>query len=167
MARNIVFFHFPFQKKDPQIPHKIQSRNFPSPPLLDFKNIYHLLSEKIWDILDQCQGLILYFFFRNIRFPLDEWLIRLDELLDSTVGDGSTSKLSAEVLVQVDNSARVSGCFKVIFSGVDTLKLDLPAENLIIMGGAASYRIKMKVKPQDIVLRTNSTTSEWFDLMER
>ena len=102
-----------------------------------------------------------------MRFPLDEWLIRLDELFVSTVGDGSTSKLSAEVLVQVDNSARVSGCFKVIFSGVDTLKLDLPAENLIIMGGAASYRIKMEVKPQDIVLRTNSTTSEWFDLMER
>ena len=102
-----------------------------------------------------------------MRYPPDEWTIRLDELFDATVGDDSTPKLSAEVLVQVDNSARVSGCFRVTLSGADTLKLDLPAENLIIMGGAASYRIKMEVKPQDILLRTNSTTSEWFDLMDR
>ena len=102
-----------------------------------------------------------------MRYPPDEWTIRLDELFDATVGDDSTPKLSAEVLVQVDNSARVGGCFRVTFSGADTLKLDLPVENLIIMGGVASYRIKMEVKPQDILLRTNSTTSEWFDLMER
>ena len=101
-----------------------------------------------------------------MRFPPDEWTICLDELFDPTVGDGSTSKLSAEVLVQVDNTARINGCFKVILSGADTLKLDLPAENLLIMGGAASYRIKMEVKPQDILLRTNATTSEWFDLMD-
>ena len=101
-----------------------------------------------------------------MRFPPDEWTIRLDELFDPTVGDGSTSKLSAEVLVQVDNTARINGCFKVILSGANTLKLDLPAENLLIMGGAASYRIKMEVKPQDILLRTNATTSEWFDLMD-
>ena len=61
-----------------------------------------------------------------MRFPPDEWTIRLDELFDPTVGDGSTSKLSAEVLVQVDNTARINGCFKVVLSGADTLKLDLP-----------------------------------------
>ena len=34
------------------------------------------------------------------------------------------------------------------------------------MGGEASYGIKMEVKQQDIVLRTNATTSEWLDLMD-
>ena len=81
-------------------------------------------------------------------FPPDEWTIRLDELFDSTVRDGSTSKLSTEVLVQVDNTARINSCFKVILSWADTLKLDVPAENLLIMGGAASYRIKMEVNPR-------------------
>ena len=37
-------------------------------------------------------------------------------------------------------------------SGADTLKLDIPAENILIMGGAATYRIKIEKKPQDIVL---------------
>ena len=83
-----------------------------------------------------------------MRFPPDEWTIRLDKLFDSTVGDGSTSKLSTEVLVQVNNMARINSCFKVILSGADTLKLDVPAENLIIMGGAASYRIKIEVNPR-------------------
>ena len=106
-------------------------------------------------------------FFRNMRFPPDEWLIRLDDLFESTVGDDSTSKLSAEVLVQTDNAPRISGCFRILLSGVDTVKLDIPAENILIMGGAAAYRIKMEKKPQDIILRTNATTSEWFDLMER
>ena len=74
---------------------------------------------------------------------------------------------AAEVLLQTDNAARIIGCFKVILSGADTVKLDIPAENILIMGGAASYRIKMEKKPQDILLRTNATTSEWFDLSER
>ena len=107
------------------------------------------------------------FFFRNMRFPPDEWSIRLDDLFESTVGDDSTSKLSAEVLVQTDNAARISGCFRILLSGVDTIKLDIPTENILIMGGAAAYRIKMETRPQDIILRTNATTSEWFDLMER
>ncbi len=34
------------------------------------------------------------------------------------------------------------------------------------MGGEASYGIKMEVKQQDIVLRTNATTSEWLDLTD-
>ena len=42
----------------------------------------------------------------------------------------------------------------------------MPDENLLIMGGEASYGIKMEVKQQDIVLRTNATTSEWLDLMD-
>ena len=102
-----------------------------------------------------------------MRYPPDEWSIRLDELFDRTVGDDSTSKLTAEVLLQTDNAARIIGCFKIILSGADTVKLDIPAENILIMGGAASYRIKMEKKPQDILLRTNATTSEWFDLSER
>ena len=59
----------------------------------------------------------------------------------------------------------VSRSFKL--SGADTLKLDIPAENILIMGGAATYRIKIEKKPQDIVLQTNATTSEWLYLMER
>ena len=102
-----------------------------------------------------------------MRYPPDDWSIRLDELFDRTVGDDSTSKLSAEVLLQTDNAARINGCFKIILSGADTVKLDIPAENILIMGGAASYRIKMEMKPQDIILRTNATTSEWFDLSEK
>ena len=70
-----------------------------------------------------------------MRFPPDEWSIRLDDLFESTVGDDSTSKLSAEVLVQTDNAARISGCFRILLSGVDTVKLDIPAENILIMGG--------------------------------
>ena len=42
----------------------------------------------------------------------------------------------------------------------------MPDENLLIMGGEASYGIKMEVKQQDIVLRTNATSSEWLDLMD-
>ena len=76
-------------------------------------------------------------FFRNMRFPPDEWSIRLDDLFESTVGDDSTSKLSAEVLVQTDNTARISSCFRILLSGVDTIKLDIPAENILIMGGGS------------------------------
>ena len=102
-----------------------------------------------------------------MRFPPDEWCIRLDDLFERTVGDDSTSKLSAEVLVPTDNAARISGCFKILLSGRDSIKLDIPAENILIMGGAAAYRIKIEKRPQDIILRTNATTSEWFDLSDR
>ena len=52
-----------------------------------------------------------------MRFPPNEWSIRLEEP-ESTAGDSSTSKLSAEVPIQVDNVARINGCFKVILSGL-------------------------------------------------
>ena len=52
----------------------------------------------------------------NMRYPPDEWAIRLDNLFETTVGDDSISKLSAEVLVQVDISARINGCFKILLT---------------------------------------------------
>ena len=44
------------------------------------------------------------------------------------------------------------------------MKLDIPAQNVLIMGGVAAYRLIMERWPRDIRLNVNSMTSDWFDL---
>ena len=44
------------------------------------------------------------------------------------------------------------------------MKLDIPAQNVLIMGGVAAYRLIMERCPRDIRLNVNSMTSDWFDL---
>ena len=103
----------------------------------------------------------------TMKYPPEEWAIRCEDQFNAPADATVSMVLTGQVRVQVDNSARINGCFKILLGGGDTLKIDIPAERALIMGGAASYRLKMEVRPGDIELRVNSTTSEWFDLEDR
>jgi hypothetical protein len=78
-----------------------------------------------------------------------------------------TSPLAANVLIHVDEEAKIRGNYRIVLGGSETLKVDVPAKDVIFMGGSDNYRFLMEVWPRDIRIRENMMSSEWFDLEER
>ena len=75
-----------------------------------------------------------------MHYPPDEWKIEADEKFSLARAEQSSSNLAVQVLVQVDHKASINSCFKAVFSGAEPIKLDVPAERILIMGGVAAYR---------------------------
>jgi hypothetical protein len=103
----------------------------------------------------------------RVRYPPDEFDLR------PTSGYGAfglaepSHRLEGALLVQVDETAKLSGSFKFVLGGTELLKVNVAANELLIMGGSASYRVTMETWPADIKLRENMLTSSWIDLDER
>jgi len=102
-----------------------------------------------------------------MQYPPAEWQIRCEDQFEIDGAELSSAPLSGRLHLQVDKSGQVNGCFKISLNGSQTLKVDVPAEKVLIMGGAASYRLRMERRPQDIEIRLNATSSDWFDLENR
>jgi hypothetical protein len=101
------------------------------------------------------------------RYPPDEFELRNDSDYGSFRLAEPQHKLEGALLVHVDESAKLTGSYKIALGGSELLKVDIPANNLVITGGSASYRIKMEIWPADIKIRENMMTSNWLDLDER
>jgi hypothetical protein len=101
------------------------------------------------------------------RYPPDEFELRLDSEYGAFRISEPQHKLEGALLVQVDESARLTGSYKFIFGGNELLRINIPASDLVITGGSANYRILMEAWPADIRIRENMMTSSWIDLDER
>jgi hypothetical protein len=103
----------------------------------------------------------------RVNYPPDEFDIRRAAEYGNFSLLDVTSPLAAAVLVHVDEAAKIFGGYKIVLGGTETLKLDVPAKEVLFMGESESYRIRMEMWPRDIRIRENMMTSDWFDLMER
>ena len=98
--------------------------------------------------------------------PPEDWIIRPEDEF-STFLVVTDLALTAEVLVQVSRSAKLDGCFKIQLGGDENVKAEFPANDAVIMGGAALYKLVIERPPREINININTTTSDWFDLEER
>ena len=98
--------------------------------------------------------------------PPEDWIIKPEDEF-STFQLVTDLSLTAEVLAQVSRSAKIDGCFKIQLGGDETVKAEFPANDAVIMGGAALYKLVIERHPREIDIQINTTTSDWFDLEER
>jgi hypothetical protein len=103
----------------------------------------------------------------RVSYPPDEFDIRRAADYGSFGLHEAASPLAAAVLVHVDEAAKIFGGYKIVLGGTETLKLDVPAKEVLFMGESENYRIQMEVWPRDIHIRENMMSSDWFDLVER
>ena len=99
-----------------------------------------------------------------MQYPPEEWLIRCSDLFGEFSITETLKDLTCQVLLQINRNAKLQGNFQIILGGCEPVKLDIPAQNVLIMGGVAAYRLIMERWPRDIRLNVNSMTSDWFDL---
>ena len=104
---------------------------------------------------------------QKMHYPPEEWVIKCDDLFGAYSLTEAEDELTCQVLLQVDRAARLQGAFKILLGGNEPVRLDVSAQDVLIMGGAASYRLVMEKWPRDILFNDNSMTSSWFDLEER
>ena len=71
------------------------------------------------------------------------------------------------MLVKLTPEAGFTGNFRVIISGDTVFKGQLAAEKLLAIKEASDYDVTINVRPQEICLRPNGTTSDWFDVDQR
>jgi hypothetical protein len=102
-----------------------------------------------------------------MQYPPDEWAIKCDDLFGAYSLTGEEEDLTCQLMLQVNRAARLEGGFKILLGGSQPISVDISAQQVLIMGGAASYRLVMERWPRDIILLDNSTTSAWFDLEDR
>ena len=98
--------------------------------------------------------------------PPEDWIIKPEDEF-STFQLVTDLSLTAEVLAQVSRSAKIDGCFKIQLGGDETVKAEFPANDAVIMGGAALYKLVIERHPREIDIQINTPTSDWFDLEER
>ena len=99
-----------------------------------------------------------------MQYPPEEWLIRCSDLFGEFSITETLKDLTCQVLLHINRNAKLQGNFQIILGGCEPVKLDIPAQNVLIMGGVAAYRLIMERWPRDIRLNVNSMTSDWFDL---
>ena len=99
-----------------------------------------------------------------MQYPPEELLIRCSDLFGEFSITETLKDLTCQVLLQINRNAKLQGNFQIILGGCEPVKLDIPAQNVLIMGGVAAYRLIMERWPRDIRLNVNSMTSDWFDL---
>jgi hypothetical protein len=89
----------------------------------------------------------------RVRYPPDEFDLQDASEYGAFRLTEPRHQLEGALLVQVDEATKLSGSFKFALGGTELLKVDVPANDLIIMGSSASYRIVMETWPADIKLR--------------
>jgi hypothetical protein len=100
-----------------------------------------------------------------MRYPPDEFTILRREDFADWKWDEMEQAMRMAVLVNVDE-ARITGNYRVVVGCGNLIRVDVPANTLVMMGGSAAYRIQIELWPGDVALRTNMMTSEWMDLDE-
>ena len=102
----------------------------------------------------------------RMQYPPDDWSIKCDDLFGAFSLTEASDDLTCKVLVQVDRSARIHGSYQILLGGSEPVKLNIGAEEILISGGIAAYRLAMEKWPRDITFNVNSTASPWMDVEE-
>jgi hypothetical protein len=102
-----------------------------------------------------------------VPYPPRDWEIRRVEDFHTYSMENVTDPLEGELLLTVDRSGNVRGNFRFALDGKAMLSVDHLASELLLTGGAASFKLQWQTWPRDIQLRQNSMTSPWIDLAER
>ena len=104
-----------------------------------------------------------------MRYPPEDWAIKPeDHFTAHTVDDdnGRGSMLVVDVCVQVSRDAVIEGNFKILLGGGEPIRAEILAKEVLVMGGAGSFKLIIERFPRDIMFRLNTTTSDWFDVEE-
>ena len=101
-----------------------------------------------------------------MQYPPEEWSIKCDDMFGAYSLTEASADLTCSVLVQVDRSASIHGSYQILLGGSEPVKLNIGAEEILISGGIAAYRLSMEKWPRDIHFNINSTVSTWFDVEE-
>jgi len=110
--------------------------------------------------------MLFYFIFSTMRFPAAQWKIfNLDEFTAFSMDDPS-NPLEAELCVQFNREGQADGCFKILLNGTENIAANVPAANVVQMGGSSNYRLIFDRRPRDIVMNINSMCSDWEDVAE-
>jgi hypothetical protein len=100
-------------------------------------------------------------------YPPEEWEINRTEEMASYAITEPVERLEDALLLSMARDGTVAGPSRFIIGGLQTLDIDLPATEFLICGGASGYRLAWEVRPQEVIIRPNSTTSGWFDIADR
>jgi len=103
--------------------------------------------------------------YENSDFPPD-WIILESEAFDHTEA-GDAAPTTGQLLVNVGPQGVPRGNFKFVLGGDQDLDIKLNAKDVIQSGVAKDYVFSIQQSPGDIQLRTNSLSSDWFDLQDR
>jgi hypothetical protein len=102
-----------------------------------------------------------------VSYPPDEFYLHPWATFHSFNPQVPESGVAGALLLHVDEAARLGGPFRFVLAAGNAIPLDLPAQNVLQMGGAADYRLHAEIRASDIIFRENMFTSEWWDLEER
>jgi hypothetical protein len=102
-----------------------------------------------------------------VRYPPDEFYLHPWATFSNFMVPNPESGVVGALLHHVDEAARVGGPFRFTLAAGDDIAFDLPAQNVLQIGGAAEYRLTAEIRATDIIFRENMFTSEWWDLEER
>jgi hypothetical protein len=100
-------------------------------------------------------------------YPPEEWEINRTEDLASYAITEPVERLEGALLLSVSRDGTIAGPSRFIVGGLQTLEIDLPANEFLICGGSSGYRLAWQTRPQEIAIRANSTTSGWYDIADR
>jgi hypothetical protein len=100
-------------------------------------------------------------------YPPEDWDIRALEQYPTHTIDAVVEPLEGALLINVDRNTAIKGHYRFILDGKEKLNIDLLASELLVVGGASSFKLQWQVWPKDITLRQNSLTTGWIDLADR
>jgi hypothetical protein len=100
-------------------------------------------------------------------YPPKEWHINTTEEFPSYTLENVTEPLEGALLLNADKSGAVHGHARLVLDGKALLEVDTLASEILLVGGAASYRLKWQTWPRDVAIRQNGVTSAWVDVTDR
>jgi hypothetical protein len=90
--------------------------------------------------------------------PLDHYAL---------AGPREPGELGAELLVQARPSGRLQDHFRFVVDGTTFLTAEIPSCKLFLSDMLPSVIVKIQLRPREIGIRQNLTTSEWVDVIDK
>ena len=95
------------------------------------------------------------------------WVIKPMNLYKIFSPDNSDDGIStATLLIECDAMGEYSGNFRWALTGEDPLTANFPASDVFGFAAADEFHLSWETRADDIILRENGSSSEWFDLEE-
>jgi hypothetical protein len=100
-------------------------------------------------------------------YPPADWdIIPVEQFATHTI-ESVVEPLEGLLVLNVDRNTAIRGNFRFILDGKEKLNMDHLASELLVVGGASSFKLQWQAWPKDILLRQNSLTSSWIDVADR
>jgi len=100
-------------------------------------------------------------------WPPAQWDV-IDSAEFNTFQVGEVDReLDAQLVAQVSRTGKLTGCFRLVLGGNGMVKAVIPANHILAVAGSNSYNLVLERRPEEIQLRRNGMTSDWFDVDQR